>query len=150
MMKFKGLQFVASITADLTGEFDSLEEKIAANKSGEDNARELQNDYCHLGSLIQGLEYMAEFIADEDDEKELEEVLKDLRNQRDAYYPRIASIAYTQRLGKEVNITVMNHADGTKEYNVCIGFHCNVATFDSTEKVKEYIKILEKSRTDKE
>lgn len=150
MMKFKGLQFVASITADLTGEFDSLEEKIVANKSGEDNAHELQNDYCHLGSLIQGLEYMAEFISDEDDEKELEEVLKDLRNQRDAYYPRIASIAYTKRLGKDVNVTVMNHTDGTKEYSVSIGFHCNVATFDSTEKVKEYINILEKSRTDKE
>lgn len=150
MMKFKALQFVASITADLTGEFDSLEEKIAANKSGVDNAQELQNDYCHLGSLIQGLEYMAEFIADEDDEKELEEVLKDLRNQRDAYYPRIASIAYTKRLGKDVSVTVMNHADGTKEYNVSIGFHCNVAVFDTADKVKEYIKILGKNNADKD
>ena len=64
MMKFKALQFTASITADLTGEFDDLEEMIAANKAGEDNTCEIRNAYCHLGSLIQGMEYMAEFIAD--------------------------------------------------------------------------------------
>lgn len=48
MMKFKALQFVSSISADMAGEFDSLEEMIAFNKSGEDNASKIESTYCHL------------------------------------------------------------------------------------------------------
>ena len=145
MMKFKALQFVASISADMAGEFDSLEEMITANKAGEDNASKIENTYCHLGSLIQGMEYMAEFIADEDDEKELAEVLKDLRNQRDNFYPRAASIIYTKRLGKPVEVTIFRHSIDATDYLVRVygENYDETKTFSKTDEVKEYIKSLE-------
>ena len=143
MMKFKALQFVSSISADMAGEFDSLEEMIAANKSGEDNAHKIENTYCHLGSLIQGMEYMSKFIADEDVQKELAEVLKDLRDQRDAFYPRCANLIYTKRLGKPVEVTVLAHSEGSKEYSVHLAGELDSKTFSKTDEVKEYIKSLE-------
>ena len=145
MMKFKALQFVASIFADMAGEFDSLEEMITANKAGEDNAHKIESTYCHLGSLIQGMEYMAEFIADEGDEKELAEVLKDLRSQRDAFYPRIASIVYTKRLGKPVEVATLRHLNDAMDYLVRVDgeSYAEAKTFSKTDEVKEYIKSLE-------
>lgn len=144
MMKFKALQFVASISADMAGEFDNLEEMITANKAGEDNVHKIENTYCHLGSLIQGMEYMAEFIADEDDEKELAEVLKDLRDQRDNFYPRAASIIYTKRLGKPVEVTLFHRSNDVTDYSVRVeGENYGMARiFSKTDEVKEYVKSL--------
>ncbi len=145
MMKFKALQFVACISADMAGEFDDLEEMIAANKAGEDNAHKIESTYCHLGSLIQGMEYMSEFIADEDDEKELAEVLQDLHDRRDAFYPRCASIIYTRRLGKPVEVTIFHRSKDTMDFFVCVDGENDgeAKTFSNVDEVREYIKSLE-------
>ena len=84
MMKFNALQFVNNLSADLTGEFDELEEMI---QKGED-AEGIHRTYNHLGSMIQGFEYMAEFIEDEDDRKELTAIIAQKREERDGFYPR--------------------------------------------------------------
>lgn len=141
MMKFKGLQFVHSISTDLTEEFNELDEMITAAENGKDNACEIHSAYQHLGSLIQGLEYMAEFIADDGDREELAEALKDLREERDGFYPRAASVIYTKRLGKPVDVTMARHNNGDMDFLVTIDEQTKI--FNSTDRVKDYIKSLE-------
>lgn len=88
---------------------------------------------------------MAEFIADKSDEKELAEVLKDLRSQRDAFYPRIASIVYTKRLGKDVEVVILRRSNDVTDYIVRVDgeSYSEAKTFSKPDEVNEYIKSLE-------
>lgn len=135
MMKFNALQFVSNLSADLAGEFDELEEMI---QKGED-AEGVHRAYNHLGSMIQGFEYMAEFIEGEDDRKELAAILAQKREEHDGFYPRAASIIYSARLGKDVRITVFAHADGTETIEVLVEGHCE-RTFGKADEVKDEVK----------
>lgn len=137
MMKFNALQFVNNLSADLTGEFDELKEMI---QQGTD-AESIRRTYNHLGSMIQGFKYMAEFIEDEDDRKELTAIIAQKREERDGFYPRAASIIYTAKLGKKVTVTGTWHADNTKAFEVNIeGRGRN--TYTRTEDVKALINSL--------
>ena len=141
MMKFNALQFVNSLSCDLTGEFDDLEELIQANKAGEDNADKIHSSYTHLNSLIQGFEYMVEFIANDEDRKELTEIIAQKREEHSGFYPRCASIIYTKRLGKAVDITWCHHTADPDEFTVRVQGHFT-RTFHTTAEVKEYINAL--------
>lgn len=134
MMKFNALQFINNLSADLTGEFDELEEMI---QKGED-ADGIHRAYNHLGSLIQGFEYMVDFIEDEDDRKELTAIIAQKREERDGFYPRAASIIYSKKLGKKVTVNCIWHADKTKTFEVDVDGHIR-RTFHKTEDVKKYI-----------
>ena len=137
MMKFNALQFVNNLSADLAGEFDDLEEMI---QKGED-AEGIRKAYNHLGSMIQGFEYMAEFIQDDEDRKELTAIIAQKREERDGFYPRAASIIYTDKLGKDVKVTVLCHADNTKTFEVTVAGHIE-RDFCKAEEVKAYINSL--------
>lgn len=139
MMKFNALQFVNNLSADLAGEFDELEEMI---QKGED-AEGIRRVYNHLGSMIQGFEYMAEFIEDEDDRKELTAILAQKREERDGFYPRAASIVYSKKLGRKVIVTWCHHTEAPDEFVVVID-DCARGTFHKTEEVKACIDELAK------
>lgn len=137
MTKFNILQFVSNMSADLAGEFEDLEQMI---QKGED-AEGIHRAYNHLGSLIQGFEYMAEFIEDEDDRKELAAIIAQKREERDGFYPRAASAIYSEKLGKDVEVTVVVRADGIKTFRVKVVGHLE-RTYARTEDVKAYINGL--------
>lgn len=141
MMKFNALQFVNSLSCDLTGEFDDLEELIQANKAGEDNTDKIRYAFNHLNSLIQGFEYMVEFIADDEDRKELTEIIAQKREEHSGFYPRCASIIYTKRLGKAVVVTWCHHTEDPDDFSVTVQDHVT-RTFHTTADVREFIDAL--------
>lgn len=138
MMKFNALQFVNNLSADLTGEFDELEEKIQKG----DDADGIRRTYNHLGSMIQGFEYMAEFIEDEDDRKELTAIIAQKREERDNFYPRAASIIFSKKLGRDVTVAWRHHNEEPDEFTVRVVGQEKTKTFHKTEEVKAYIERL--------
>jgi len=140
MMKFNALQFVSTMSADLEGEFNDLEELL---QNPDAIAREIYHSYNHLGSLIQGFSYMAEFIESDEDRKELEAVIAQKREIRDSFYPRAASRIYTEKLGKKVTVTVTIHADNGKTFEVLVEDHLP-KRFHKTEDVTSYIDTLKR------
>lgn len=137
-MKFNAMQFVDNLSADLTGEFDELEEKIQKG----DDAEGIRRTYNHLGSMIQGFEYMAEFIEDEDDRKELTAIIAQKREERDGFYPRAASIVFSAKPGRDVTVTWCHHSEDPDEFTVRVVGREKTKTFHRTEEVKAYIERL--------
>ena len=140
MMKFNALQFVSTMSADLEGEFNEMEELL---QNPEGDANDIRFRYDHLGSLIQGFSYMAEFIESDEDSKELEAVIAQKREIRDSFYPRAASRIYTETLGKKVTVTVTIHADNGKTFEVLVEDHLP-KRFHKTEDVTSYIDTLKR------
>ena len=138
MMKFNALQFVNSLSCDLTGEFDDLEKLLQEN---EQDTEAIRRTCCHLNSLIQGFEYMVEFIEGDEDREELTKIIKQKREELYGYYPRAASAVFSAKLGKPVTVVQIVRAEGGEEFEAHVDGHLKM-TFNSRAKVKNYIDTL--------
>ena len=135
MTKFNTIQFTAAASIDLTGEFEDLDEMIAR---GAEAADEIRRQYSHLNSLIQGMEYTVEFIADEEARAELIEFLGDMRKDLHGRWAAAMAIIWGAKLNAKVSITTTHHADGTMTYALSI--NGNPIETDGTDKgVREYL-----------
>lgn len=135
MTKFNTIQFTAAASIDLTGEFEDLDEMIAR---GAEAAEEIRRQYSHLNSLIQGMEYTVEFIADEEARAELIEFLADMRKELHSRWAAAMAIIWGAKLNARVSITTIHHADGTVTYALSIDGR-PIETDGTDKGVREYL-----------
>lgn len=123
MTKISLLQFAASLSVDISDEIDDLSEMISAYKSYPDDTKleKMIKQYNHVSSFLQGVEYMIDFIEDEEDKEELKGIYE--KNWIDPlryFWPSIVECKYTKEIGMEVRIGV-TWENGKRVYDLRTG-----------------------------
>lgn len=140
MKKFNVIQFVATAAVDLNGEFEDLENLV---EEGAEKVKEIQRQYNHLDSLIQGMEYTVEFISDDETCEEVGEFLKDQRKYLMNLLPACLQVVWSEKLGEKVEIMTTYRADQSKYHILSVGGRPE-GTFEKIEDLSKHLKTLEK------
>ena len=139
MAKFNAIQFAASISADMSGEFDELIEEISACNAGEDKVEQLVRHYNHLNSFLGGVKYTITYIADEDVREDLLEVYNDQwLGMLQSQWAAIVTIKYTKQIDRNVRICTIHDCGATK-YSLTVG-EDEARTFTDRQSLINYLR----------
>ena len=78
---FETIDFIQYMSMDVMHELNDLEEKIEKG-----DGREIRSQYNHINSLLKGIDYTLEYIADEDDRESLKIAVANMREFLEARY----------------------------------------------------------------
>lgn len=78
---FETFEFIQYMSMDVLQELNDLEKKIEQG-----DGREIRCQYNHINSLLKGIEYTLDYIADEDDRENLQHAVANMREQLESRY----------------------------------------------------------------
>lgn len=108
MTKINTIHLAAGIGSDVEGEIKELENLM---EQGVSKAKEIRHQFNHINSLLIGMNYVIEFIEDEEDKKALKEVTDQYKAFLMSDRRRCMEIIYTAQIGRKV--TIKTDAPGT-------------------------------------
>lgn len=119
--KISTIMFVANLSADFNDEIRDLEDLINACDAGEDKADDLKKQYRHLSSFLSGVDYMIEYITDDEAKEELRETSEKIwHGSLQSYWGKVMEIVWSKELGAKVYINTIHDADGRINYTLII------------------------------
>lgn len=120
--KISTIMFTANLSANFTDEIRDLEEIINACNAGEDRADDLKKQYRHLSSFLSGVDYMIEYISDDEAKEEMRETSEKIwHGMLQSYWGSVMQIVWTKEIGSKVYINTIHDADGKITYTLIIG-----------------------------
>lgn len=78
---FETFEFIQYMSMDVLEELNDLEEKIEKG-----DGREIRAQYNHINSLLKGIDYTLDYIANEDDQKSLKHAVANMRELLESRY----------------------------------------------------------------
>ncbi len=108
MTKLNAIFLAAGIGADVSGEINDLE---ALMEIGVEKAKEIKHQFNHINSLLTGMQYVIDYIEDEEAQKELKEIIDRQREFLMSDRRQCMEIVYSAKLGRKV--TIKADAPGT-------------------------------------
>ena len=78
---FETFDFIQYMSMDIMGELNDLEEKIEKG-----DGREIRHQYNHINSLLKGIDYTLDYIADKEDREHLQKAVSNMKELLESRY----------------------------------------------------------------
>ncbi len=142
MLKLNVIQFAAGLSIDFTDEINDLDAMIKEARQDEAMIDEVVRSYRHLSSFLQGIDYMIDYMED-DESKEQLKALSDTtwHGQLQSFWATIMEMKWSRTLDEKVHIVTHYLADGKIQYEVTT--KNGTETCKTREKVADYLKSIE-------